>query len=148
MLNPPFAITAEKEGLKSLGSAVDVIGPYQSGAGWVLRPWGEANRDTLVKYLQAFVEGMRWTMNPANKGEAAGILADRLKLSQEIATRAYELGLARKGGYARDAQFDMEGFRNVLKLRAELLRTWGDGPAPSPDKYLDFSYYQRALASM
>lgn len=147
MLNPPFSIRAEKEGLKSLGSAIDVIGPYQSGAAWVLRSWAQANSDTLVKYLQAYVEGMRWTMNPTNKAEASAILGERLKLPQEITTQAYELAANPKGGYATDAKFDMDGFRNVLKLRAELLGTWGGNP-PSPDKYLDFSYYQRALAGM
>ena len=34
----------------------------------------------------------------------------------------------------------------LLKLRAELLGTWGGTP-PSPEKYLDLSYYERALAS-
>ena len=28
---------------------------------------GEANEDTLVKYLQAYIEGVRWMLDPANK---------------------------------------------------------------------------------
>jgi ABC-type nitrate/sulfonate/bicarbonate transport system substrate-binding protein len=43
MLNPPFSIRAVKEGLKSLGSSVDVTGPYQAGGAFVLRAWGKAN---------------------------------------------------------------------------------------------------------
>jgi hypothetical protein len=39
------------------------------------------------------------------------------------------------------------GFRNALKLRADMLGTWGGIP-PAPDKYLDLSYYQRALAGL
>ena len=50
-------------------------------------------------------------------------------------------------GFATDAKFDIEGFRNVLKLRAEMLGTWGGTP-PAPEKYLDLSYYQRALAGL
>ena len=38
----------------------------------------------------------------------------------------------------------MEGFRNVLALRAEMEGQWG-GRAPAPDKYLDLSYYERAF---
>jgi hypothetical protein len=41
MLNPPFSIKAESEGLKSLGWAIDVVGPYQSGAAWVMRSWAQ-----------------------------------------------------------------------------------------------------------
>jgi hypothetical protein len=38
----------------------------------------------------------------------------------------------------------MDGFRNVLALRAEIEGQWG-GRAPDPAKYLDLSFYERAL---
>jgi hypothetical protein len=41
----------------------------------------------------------------------------------------------------------MDGFRNVLALRAEMQGAWG-GKAPAPDRYIDLSYYQRALAAL
>jgi hypothetical protein len=44
-------------------------------------------------------------------------------------------------GFARDAAFDMTGFKNVLALRAE---TEGGKPA-DPRRYLDLSYYDRAM---
>src|SRR5918999_991381 len=37
MLNPPFSIDAPGAGLKSLGRAVDLVGPYQATGGFVLR---------------------------------------------------------------------------------------------------------------
>ena len=40
-----------------------------------------------------------------------------------------------------------EGFRNVLRLRADMLGTWGGKP-PAPEKYLDLSYYDRALKGL
>jgi hypothetical protein len=49
-----------------------------------------------------------------------------------------------KFGIAKDARFDMEGFRNVLALRAEIEGSWG-GRAPSPDRYVDLSYYEGAM---
>ena len=45
-------------------------------------------------------------------------------------------------GYA-----NKEGFRNVLKLRAEIEGQWGDTPPPA-EKYLDLSYYARALSGL
>ena len=80
MLNPPFSIRAEKAGLKNIGSAVKTIGPYQATGGFVMRAWAKANEDTLVKYLQAYVEGVRWSLDPTNKAEAVGLLVERLKL--------------------------------------------------------------------
>jgi ABC-type nitrate/sulfonate/bicarbonate transport system substrate-binding protein len=147
MLNPPFSVRAKKEGLKDMGSAIDVVGPYQSGSGWVVRSWGEANADTLVRYTKAYIEGVRWAMNPANKAAAIALLAERLRLPQDVTAEAYEMASDTRKGIAKDAKFDMEGFRNVLKLRAEILGQWGGNP-PAPDKYLDLSYYDRAVAGL
>jgi hypothetical protein len=41
----------------------------------------------------------------------------------------------------------MQGFKNVLKLRAELEGQWGGDPPP-PEKYIDLSYYNEAVASL
>ena len=72
------------------------------------------------------------------------MLVDRLKLSPDIAARALAIVTDPATGMAKDAKFDMAGFRNVLKLRAEIEGQWG-GKAPAPDKYIDLGYYDRAL---
>ena len=41
----------------------------------------------------------------------------------------------------------MEGFTNVLKLRAEIEGQWGGHP-PTPENYIDLSYYDKALAGL
>ena len=147
ILSPPFSILGEKAGLRSLGTAVDVIGRYQSNSGWVMRSWGQSNSDTLTKYIQAYVEGLRWSLAPANKPAAITLVAERLKLPLDIITATYELAADPVQGFATDAKFDIEGIRNVLKLRAEILGQWGGTP-PAPERYLDFSYYQRAIAGL
>ncbi len=147
MLNPPFTVTAERQGLRSLGSPTDVIGAYQAGSAWVMRGWGRDNADTLVKYIQAHVEGLRWALDPAHKAEAIAVLSERLKLPSDVAAKSYEFGLHPANGFAKDAKFNLDGFRNALKLRADMLGTWGGKP-PAPDKYLDFSYYEKALAGL
>lgn len=149
MMNPPFSIRAIKSGqFKSLGSPSAIVGPYQAGGVWVLTKWGKSNEDLLVRYLQANVEGIRWATNPANQAAAVKLLADRLKLDMDTATASLEMGLdAKAGGFARDLAFDMAGFRNVLSLRAEMEGQWGGKP-PAPDKFLDMSYYSKALAGL
>ena len=49
-----------------------------------------------------------------------------------------------KFSLATDACFDVEGFRNLLAIRAEMEGQWGGKP-PAPAKYYDLSYYDRAL---
>src|SRR5882757_2334822 len=116
MLNPPFSLRAEKAGLKSVATAAEALGAYQGSAAFVLRTWGQANADTLVKYLQGCVEGLRWMTDPKNKAEAVALLAERLKLPEDIAAQAYDATLK---GFNADAALDMDGVRNVLKLRAQ-----------------------------
>ena len=147
ILSPPQTAMAQKAGLKNFGTAVSVAGPYQSDAGWVLRSWGQANADTLVRYIQANIEGSRWMLNPANRTALTSLLMERLKQSQDVIEESLKVSLD-QNGYAVDAQFDMKGFDNVLKLRAEMLGTWGGNAPPPADKYLDLSYYQRALAGL
>jgi ABC-type nitrate/sulfonate/bicarbonate transport system substrate-binding protein len=147
MLNPPFSVRAKKDGLKSLGASVDVTGPYQAGGIFVLRDWGKANSHPLVRYLQSLIEGLRWAMNPRNKDVVVAMLAERLRLPPEVAADSFAIAAHPEKGFARDAKFDLEGFRNVLKLRAEILRTPGTDPN-NPQKYLDLSYYEKAVAGL
>ena len=147
ILNPPFSILAKQEGLRDMGNAIQAIGPYQSDCAVVLRSWGKANADIVTRYLQAYVEGLRWALDPANKAEATKLYETNLKLSPEIAAQVYATAADPKTGFARDAKLDIEGFKNVLRLRAEHQGQWGGKP-PAPDKYLDLSYYEKALAGL
>ncbi len=147
MLNPPFSVLAEKEGLRNMGSAVQMIGPYQGPGAFVIRAWAQAHPEVLVRYIQGFVEGLRWAMDPANKDRAVALLADRLKVAPDVALKSYEMAADPARGFAKDARFDVEGFKNTLKLRAEIEGQWGGTPPP-PDKYFDLSYYDRAMAGL
>src|SRR5262245_13188519 len=60
MLNPPFSVDAKASGLKSMGAAVDLIGPYQATGTFVQRRWAKANGEILERYIAGFIEGARW----------------------------------------------------------------------------------------
>ena len=141
MMNPPFSIRAEKAGLKAIDTAAAALGAYQGSSAFVLRTWGAANGDTVVKYVQAYIEGLRWMTEPKNKAEAVGLLVERLKLPEDVAAQAYDATLK---GFHKDGALDMDGVRNVLKLRAQ----FEGGTPAAPEKYIDLSYYQKALAGM
>jgi ABC-type nitrate/sulfonate/bicarbonate transport system substrate-binding protein len=88
MMNPPCNLIAAKEGYHSFGLATDVIGSYQADGAWVMRAWANGNSAALTKYLEAVIEGYRWGSNPANRTEAAAIVAKHLKLDPEIAEKS------------------------------------------------------------
>jgi ABC-type nitrate/sulfonate/bicarbonate transport system substrate-binding protein len=144
MMNPPFSINAQKAGLKSMGTAAAALGAYQGTSAFVLRTWGQANADVLVSYLAAYIEGVRWALDTNNKPEAVALLVERLKLPGEIGAQSYEVAANPKDGFDRDAALNMEGVKNVLKLRAQF-----EGGVPAaPDKYIEPSYYEKARAGL
>jgi len=147
MLNPPFSVDAASAGLKSMGRAVDLIGPYQATGAFVLRKWATANRELLERYIAAQIQATRWAVAPANKEAAAKMLVERFKLQPAVALRTWELLADPKFGLATDARFDQAGFRNVLSLRAEIEGSWG-GQAPAADRYVDLSFYEKALQKL
>ena len=141
ILNLPYSLQAAAKGMRSLGRTTDMLGPYQAGGAFVRRAWARDNAATLENYLAAFVEALRWSLDPKNHAEAAAILVDKLKLPQDVAEKSLALMAEPGFGFARDAAFDMAGFKNVLALRAEV-----EGGAPSdPQRYIDLSYYDRAM---
>src|SRR5262249_57779374 len=81
ILNLPFTVQAEAAGMKSLGRTIDMLGAYQAAGAFTMRKWAEGNRDTLARYLAAYVESLRFVRDPANKAENIAILVDKLKLS-------------------------------------------------------------------
>ena len=143
MLNPPWSFVARERGAKSLGSTAKLFGPYQAQGLYVMRPWAVNNASSLERFLAAFIEGCRAARDPRQKELTLQVLARELKVDRRTAELTYQ-ELTSDGGMARDCALDMQGFRNVLALRAEIEGQWG-GRAPEPGKFLDLSYYTRAL---
>ena len=144
ILNPPFAIHARRAGLKDMGAVVEVIGPYLGTVPYVLRDWGNRNAVVLEAYLQACVEGLRWSLEPANKSGAIALLADQISLPVDVAAEVYGIAVDPVRGLAADAAFDLEGFQTVLRLRAG----FEGRELSSPERYFDLSHLRAALAGL
>jgi ABC-type nitrate/sulfonate/bicarbonate transport system substrate-binding protein len=144
ILNLPFTVQAEQAGLKSLGRTIDMLGPYQAAGAFMLRTFADRNKDTVDRYLAAYVEALRFVRDPANRTDSVAILVDKLKLSAKEAERTYELLMDPRFGFTPDAAFDREGFKNMLALRAEIERKPG-AAVPPPERYVDLTYYERAM---
>lgn len=144
ILNPPFSFAAQKDGMKSLGRTIDLLGPYQATGAFVMRPWARANANALERYLAAYIEVTRWVRDPANRAECVQLLMDRLKIERGVAEPTYDALVDPAFGLVPDARFDHQGFRNVLALRAEIEGQWGGKP-PASDRFIDLGYYERAL---
>ena len=145
MVNPPFSFTVREKGLKSLGSQFELLGPYQATGAFAMRAWANGHAAALEDYLAACIEGQRIVLDPARRSDMVQLLMSQFKQSESIAQSSFENLVAPGSGLAPDARFNLEGFKAVLAIRAEMEGMWGGVP-PAPDKYLDLGFYQRALA--
>ena len=144
ILNLPFTVEAAERGLKSLGGLVDLLGPYQAAGAFVMRAWARDNGEALERYLAAYVQAVRWIRDRNNRTDAVALLVEKLKLDRKIAERTYDLLVVPASGFTPDARFDVEGFRNMLALRAEIERKPETQAAP-PERYVDLSHYEAAM---
>ncbi|HET8562821.1 MAG TPA: ABC transporter substrate-binding protein, partial [Candidatus Binatia bacterium] len=144
MASGQTAVQARQQGLVSLATTSNIVGPILRYGVFTRRQWAKENSGLLVRYIAAHIEAQRWIMNPANKEKVIDVVAQQRKLSRDLATGIYEMDTG-PNGLAKDAAIDVARFSNVLKFRAEVEGTWG-GKAPPPDRYYDASYYETALA--
>ena len=147
MLGPPSSIVARREGFVSLASVQETIGPYQAAGFFTERAWAKENREALIAFLSAIIQAQRWLMAPENKPQVIELMTAQMRLAPDVAAESYASLMTRPGGFAKDAAFDLQGFQNVLKLRAEVEGSWGGHP-PAPEKYYDATYYNEALAKL
>ncbi|MDE3135499.1 MAG: ABC transporter substrate-binding protein [Acidobacteriota bacterium] len=145
MLGPPWSIEARRAGFVSLGSTSKRMGPYQALGSFTRRAWAEQNADTIERYIAAYVEAQRWLLDPAHEAQVVRLLVEHFHLTTTVANETYALLSAPNNEwYEKDARCDPEGFKTVLRLRAEIEGQWGGVP-PAVDTYYDATYYDRAL---
>jgi ABC-type nitrate/sulfonate/bicarbonate transport system substrate-binding protein len=125
---------------------VDVLGRYQGLVGAARRSWAQANPDQVMGYIRAYTAGLAWLYDRGNKAEALQILQKNVRgMTPELAAKTYDVLLASSGGFEPRAALDLEGVRTVLKLRSEYGQPKKE--LADPQRYIDLTFYQRAMGA-
>lgn len=148
VLNLPFNVEGAVRGLKSMGRTVDLLGPYQAVGAFAMRPWAEANRPLVERYLRSFVRAQRWALDPANRDQSIEILRAHLGLQSDIAQRTLDLLADPRFGYSPDARLDATGFDNMLTLRGQTHGPLAPEQRRRIDRAVDPTYYEKAMAGL
>ena len=144
MISSPSEILPESKGYTRLGDTTAAFGPYQASVGVARRAWAAKHGDELVAFIRAYVAGMDWLQDPANKQEAISIYVKHTPSApRPAAQKAYETMFAANEGFQRKAKLDLDGCRTVLKLRSEFAKPQKN--LTDPMKYIDESYYGKAV---
>ena len=136
----------KQRGFHVLARSQDYIYPYAVAIGAARRSWAKQNENLLVRYIRAYLRSIDWTLDPKNKAEAVQTLQSVLKNSPAQAEAAYQEAVDPKTGLIPKGKIDREGIRVILQIREVMGEM--KPPLPSPDKYLDEQYYQKAIASL
>ena len=140
ILIEPFSSIARANGFRILEKSTDVLAHYQGGCFAACRSWAEANPGALKGYIAGYLKGLKWTLDPTNRAEAAQLLIAKMpQIKPGVVDAVMESLLSPRSGLTPNGAMVVDGVNMVLELRTE----FGSGSAPltQPDKYIDLSYY-------
>ena len=81
IFNAPADLQGIEAGMWRIGDSYEVLPDYPNTIIAVNRTWAENNRDTLVRFLRAWLKGLSWARDPANREAAINMIAVDLKLN-------------------------------------------------------------------
>lgn len=136
----------KKRGFYVLARSQDYFPVYAVAIGAARRDWAQQHEDLLVRYTRALIRTTDWILNPENKPEALQILRAALQGSAEQAQEQYDAAADSKFGLIPRAKINTEGVKVILEIR-KVMGEMKD-PLPSPNKYIEERYYQKAIASL
>jgi ABC-type nitrate/sulfonate/bicarbonate transport system substrate-binding protein len=145
MVSSPQEIGPEQRGFRRLGDIQATLGPYQALSGAARRSWATANKETLVRFIRAYIAATDWLADPKNRTEAAEIYGRHIPNSaSNVIEKAWAAMHSPSEGFQPHAKFDPVGAQNALSIRNQYgvprkeLSDW--------QKYFDESYYVSATA--
>src|ERR1044071_1907076 len=110
ILTPPFDAKALAAGMRRIGDSRQVLPDYPNTVLATNSEWAQKNRDTVVAYLRAWLKGMAWVKDPANRDMAVKIVGAELKLNPKQAQDSVE-------ELSTSGTLNVPGLQIVLDLR-------------------------------
>jgi len=148
LISPPFdQRVIEEGGFKRLARSTDVIPNYAWGGEAVREEWASANAPKLVGYMRAWIKGWRFLHDPGNKEAVIQILGREAKIDERYARGVYELYYGPAAiGRQKDGKPDLVGYQVMLDDMVD--RGLIDPPPPKPEKFVDSSYWEKAVRTL
>lgn len=145
LLTEPFIEQSLRAGCNLLARDFEMIPFYQGTCGAASRRWAERHEDRLVRYIRAYTEATEWCFDSRNREACLDILARHNEIHGIAAERTLATLLHPTHGLYPKAALNLSGVGAVLEIRAAL--GYLAPPIPSVKKYIDLSYYRKALST-
>lgn len=134
VLNPPWDAKANAAGMKRFADQREILPDYPGGVFALNRQWADENRNTVVNYLAAWDEGLRWARDEKNRDEVIKLISEAEKMDEKSAAN-------RLRQLPTDGRLNLAGLQSVLDLRVQ----FGLTPPMGKDlvKYYDESFHNQ-----
>ena len=136
LLTSPYTEDAVESGCHLLARDREIQPVYQATFGAASRRWARDHQELLVQYLKAYLESTRWCFAATNRDACLRLLKQHMGLDDKRGAITLARLLDPQHGLYPDA---------ALELRAEMGHL--AAPVPDSDKYIDLSYYRKAVAT-
>lgn len=139
----PFTSIARAQGFNVLETSTALFDCYQGGIFAASRAWAADNADAVKGFIKGYLAGLAWTLDPANRKDAAALLLAKMPVLKPGVVDAVLDGLLDpRSGLTPRAEILPDGMKTVLDLRSR----HGDGPPlTDPARYFDLSYYNQVI---
>ena len=142
----PFTSVAQAQGFHVLQSSRECLPNYQGGIFTARRSWTVDHETELAAFMRGYLDGLAWTLDPANYDAAMALLLKRMPaIKPKVAPAVMAKLLDPATGLTPGGAVDEEGMRTVLELRSRYAK-----PAKqleSIERYADLACHADVTAS-
>ena len=142
-LGQPQDLLALKEGYRLLGLSNEAVPEFLYTVTAVRRPWAEANKDAVVRYVRALGAAFKFIRYPANRPTVAKTIVETTGSSAEIAEQTLKLFFEpERNVLPKQAEINVKGLAQVIAFMGEAGTI--KEPLPLPHRFVDLQYLQAA----
>jgi ABC-type nitrate/sulfonate/bicarbonate transport system substrate-binding protein len=139
----PFTSIGRAQGFNILAKSTDTLPDYQGGIFAARRSWAAQNRAKVIGFIRGYLDGLAWTLDPANKDEATQVLLRNMpEIKPPVAGAVMASLLSPRSGLTPKGAVTIDGIRAVLDLRTRYGKPGSS--LTDPHKYIDLTYYNEA----
>ena len=142
----PFTSIAKAAGYKVLRQSTEAFPVYQGGIVAARQSWLNDHSDLTRLFIKGYLQGLDWTLNPANKAAAAVLLRQEMpEIQMPVVDAVMNSLLSPRSGLTPKGAVILDGMKTVLELRTQ----YGSGKTPLTEvnKYLALAHYEAVIAN-
>jgi len=119
-LVPPQSLAAAQAGFSILGSFREVAPKFMFTCFSANAAWLKAKTALAQGFAKAWLKGVAWLNDKANRKEAEGLLANALHITPEVAAATYDdLIIKNAGIYPPNGKIDLDTLKGTMEIMVE-----------------------------